>query len=60
MKSFQEWLKEMLSPVPLPAVTNASPEVGYKLKILTAFNTGEAKISKKRILKKGSEDGDWR
>jgi hypothetical protein len=62
MLTFTEWLKvrEMLSPVPFPAVTNMTPEVGAKLKIYTAFNTGKAKISKRRILKQGSEDGDWR
>ncbi len=63
MMTFKEWLKirEMLSPVPFPAVTNMSPEVGAKLKIYTAFKTGEAKVNKKRrVLKKGSEDGDWR
>lgn len=62
MISFSEWLKmrEMLSPVQFPAVTNMSPEVGSKLKIYTAFNTGKAKVSKKRVLKQGSQDGDWR
>lgn len=61
---FSDWLKlrEMLSPVTLPSITNASPEVGAKLKVLTAFNTGEPKLSRlrKKMLKKGSEDGDWR
>lgn len=63
MITFFEWLKlrEMLSPVPFPAVTNMSPEVGAKLKHLTAFQTGEAKVPKwKRKLKQGSQDGDWK
>lgn len=63
MMTFSEWLKvrEMLSPVPFPAVTNMSPIVGAKLKHLTAFENGKAKLPKwKRILKKGSQDGDWR
>jgi hypothetical protein len=62
--SFKEWLRarEMLSPVPFPSITNMSPEVGSKLKIYTAFNTGEAKVPRwrKRMPKKGSQDGDWR
>ena len=60
--TFKEWLavREMFSPVPVPSVTNRSPEVGAKLKMNTAFNTGEAKVPRWKKLKKGSQDGDWR
>ncbi len=64
MMTFREWLntREMLSPVPFPSITNMSPEVGAKLKVYTAFNSGVPKLPKwkKRILKQGSQDGDWR
>lgn len=64
MISFRAWLqmREMLSPVPFPSVTNMSPEVGFKLKMYTAFHTDEPKMSRRRLkaLKKGSKDGDWR
>lgn len=63
MISFKEWMitREMLSPVPFPSVTNMSPEVGGKLKHLTAFQTGKAKLPKwRRVLKQGSKDGDWK
>ncbi len=55
--TFSEWLKmrEMLSPVPFPALTNMSPEIGAKLKQLTALPDGEARIPRyKRNLKKGN------
>lgn len=63
MITFSEWIKlrEMLSPIPFPSITNRSPIVGNKLKNLTAFETGKAKLPKwKRVLKQGSQDGDWR
>lgn len=62
MLTFSEWLKEMFSPISAPSVTNRTPEAGAKLKVYTAFNTGEAKIPrwKRGILKQGSQDGDWR
>jgi hypothetical protein len=58
---FKEWLlkKEMLSPVPFATITTPQRE---KLGLLTAMPSGEAKLPrwKKKILKKGNQDGDWR
>jgi hypothetical protein len=61
METFKEWLlkREMLSPVPFAAITTAQRD---KLGLLTAMPSVEVKVPKwkKKILKKGSEDGDWR
>jgi hypothetical protein len=62
MKTFKEWLlqREMLSPVPFPAIT-APQRAG--LGLTSALQTGKAKITKwRRNLSKpkASEDGQWR
>jgi hypothetical protein len=59
MTTFREWLKmrEMLSPVPFPAITTAQRD---KLGFLTAMPNWKAKIPRWKVLKKGSKDGDWR
>lgn len=64
MPSFKEWLKikEMLSPVPFPSITNMSPDIGRRLKVNTALNSHTPKLPRWRreMLKKDDQSGYWK